>query len=99
MIPLIEARGLSKSFGAVRALDDVWAKFAPGGFPAVIGENGAGKSTLAKCIVGYHRADAGEIVIDGTPHPMEHPQEAHALGMGLVYQHFHPGEEARGCGA
>ncbi|HEY4862402.1 MAG TPA: ATP-binding cassette domain-containing protein, partial [Xanthobacteraceae bacterium] len=88
MIPLIEARGLSKSFGAVRALDDVWVKFAPGSFHAVIGENGAGKSTLAKCIVGYHRADAGEIVIDGTPHPMEHPQEAHALGMGLVYQHF-----------
>jgi simple sugar transport system ATP-binding protein len=88
MIPLVEVRGLSKSFGAVRALDDVWVQFAPGSFHAVIGENGAGKSTLAKCMVGYHRADAGEIVIDGTPHPMEHPQEAHALGMGLVYQHF-----------
>jgi simple sugar transport system ATP-binding protein len=55
---------------------------------AVIGENGAGKSTLAKCMVGYHRADGGEIIIDGTPHPMTNPQEAHALGMGLVYQHF-----------
>ena len=88
MIPFVEVRGFSKHFGAVHALDNVSVKFTSGTFHAVIGENGAGKSTLAKCIVGYHRADAGEILIDGVPHAIKHPQEAHALGMGLVYQHF-----------
>ena len=88
MIPLVEVRGLTKSFGPVRALDDVCITFSPGQFHAVIGENGAGKSTLVKCMMGYHRADAGAIVIYGTPRPIDNPREAHALGLGLVYQHF-----------
>jgi len=88
MIPRVEVRGLSKSFGAVRALDHVSVTFSPGSFHAVIGENGAGKSTLVKCMVGYHRADAGEIVIDAAPRVVDNPRQAHALGLGLVYQHF-----------
>jgi general nucleoside transport system ATP-binding protein len=88
MIPLVETRSLTKSFGAVRALDDVSVTFARASFHAVIGENGAGKSTLVKCMIGYHRADAGEIVIDGAPRIMDNPRQAHALGLGLVYQHF-----------
>jgi ABC-type uncharacterized transport system ATPase subunit len=88
MIPLVETRGLTKNFGVVRALDDVSVRIAPGSFHAVIGENGAGKSTLVKCMIGYHRADAGEIVVDGVPRAMENPHQAHAIGIGLVYQHF-----------
>ena len=88
MIPLVEARGMTKSFGVVRALDDVSVRIAPGSFHAMIGENGAGKSTLVKCMIGYHHADAGEIVVDGKPRAMENPHQAHALGIGLVYQHF-----------
>jgi general nucleoside transport system ATP-binding protein len=88
MIPRVEVRGLSKSFGAVRALDHVAVTFSPGSLHAVIGENGAGKSTLVKCMMGYHRADAGEIVIDAAPRVIDNPRQAHALGLGLVYQHF-----------
>jgi ABC-type uncharacterized transport system ATPase subunit len=88
MIPRVEVRGLSKSFGAVRALDHVAVTFSPGSLHAVIGENGAGKSTLVKCMMGYHHADAGEIVIDAAPRVIDNPRQAHALGLGLVYQHF-----------
>jgi general nucleoside transport system ATP-binding protein len=88
MIPLVETRKLAKHFGSLRALDDVSVTFARGSFHAVIGENGAGKSTLAKCMIGYHHADAGEIVIDGEPRMIENPNQAHAFGLGLVYQHF-----------
>jgi general nucleoside transport system ATP-binding protein len=88
MIPLVEVRGLTKSFGMLRALDNVSMTFSPGVFHAVIGENGAGKSTLVKCMMGYHHADAGEIVIDGEPRRIDNPRQAHALGLGLVYQHF-----------
>jgi simple sugar transport system ATP-binding protein len=88
MIPLVEVRELAKSFGPVCALDGISMTFSPGVFHAVIGENGAGKSTLVKCMMGYQRADAGEIVIDGEPRRIDNPREAHARGLGLVYQHF-----------
>src|SRR5262249_5977167 len=77
-----------KRFGALTALDDVSVRFAPGSFHAILGENGAGKSTLVKCIVGYHRADAGEVLIDGVAHVIDNPRRAHELGIGLVYQSF-----------
>lgn len=86
--PSVEVVGMSKHFGALTALDSVSIQFRPGTFHAILGENGAGKSTLVKCVMGYYRADAGEIRIEGTPHAITNPRHAHHLGLGMVYQHF-----------
>lgn len=86
--PLVEVRGMTKRFGDFVALDDVSLTLRPGTFHAVLGENGAGKSTLVKCIMGYHRPDAGRIVLDGRDCTVDNPRHAHALGFGMVYQHF-----------
>ena len=86
--PAVEIVGLSKRFGALRALDDVSLSLAPGAFHAILGENGAGKSTLVKCVMGYHRADAGRVIVDGRPRSIAGPRAAAALGFGMVYQHF-----------
>jgi simple sugar transport system ATP-binding protein len=86
--PSVEIVGLSKRFGALQALDDVSLALPPGAFHAILGENGAGKSTLVKCVMGYHRADAGRVLVDGRPRPIAGPREAAALGFGMVYQHF-----------
>jgi len=84
----VEAAGITKRFGALAALDGVSVRFAPGSFHALLGENGAGKSTLAKCIMGYYRADAGELFIGGRKRTVTNPRQAHRLGLGMVYQHF-----------
>jgi ABC-type uncharacterized transport system ATPase subunit len=86
--PLVEVCGMTKLFGELRALDGVSLSLAPGTFHAVLGENGAGKSTLVKCIMGYHRPDAGSLLLDGREHRIESPRQAHRLGFGMVYQHF-----------
>jgi general nucleoside transport system ATP-binding protein len=86
--PDIEIIDLCKRFGAVRALDRVSVRFRPGRIHALLGENGAGKSTLVKCLMGYYRADAGQFMIDGQQRAVLHPRDAHALGLGMVYQHF-----------
>ncbi len=86
--PLVEVRGMTKRFGDFVALDDVSLTLRPGTFHAVLGENGAGKSTLVKCIMGYHRPDAGRIALDGRDCTVENPRHAHGLGFGMVYQHF-----------
>jgi simple sugar transport system ATP-binding protein len=54
----------------------------------LLGENGAGKSTLVKCLVGFHRADSGAVLVDGREQAIGSPQAARALGLGMVYQHF-----------
>ncbi len=79
---------MTKRFGALTALDDVSLRLAPGAFHAILGENGAGKSTLVKCMMGYHRADAGRLLVDGQEHQVAGPRGAHHLGFGMVYQHF-----------
>jgi general nucleoside transport system ATP-binding protein len=86
--PQVEAVAMSKTFGALRALDRVSLSLAPGAFHAILGENGAGKSTLVKCIMGHHRPDSGHLLIDGVRHDIRNPRQAHRLGLGLVYQHF-----------
>src|SRR5262249_58361889 len=86
--PEVEVIDLSKSFAAVRALDQVSTTFRAGRLHALLGENGAGKSTLVKCLMGYYRADSGQILVDGQRRIMRHPSDAHALGLGMVYQHF-----------
>ncbi len=86
--PLVEIVGMTKYFGSLRALDGVALRLAPGTFHAVLGENGAGKSTLVKCIMGYHRPDAGRLLLDDRECSIENPRQAHRLGFGMVYQHF-----------
>ena len=65
--PLLEMRGIGKSFPGVRALDGVSLTLAAGEVLVLVGENGAGKSTLMKILAGALQADEGEILIDGTP--------------------------------
>ena len=88
-LPLaVEAVGLTKVFGRNTVLDGVSLRLAPGTVHALLGENGAGKSTLVKCIMGYHRADAGQILVRGAEAHIKSPRDAAALGIGMVYQHF-----------
>ncbi|MCW0232063.1 MAG: ABC transporter ATP-binding protein [Ferrovibrio sp.] len=84
----LEALGMSKQFGALRALDDVTLKVEAGSFHALLGENGAGKSTLVKCIMGYYTPDTGQVMVGNHEQPIDSPRMAHTLGLGMVYQHF-----------
>jgi simple sugar transport system ATP-binding protein len=84
----VEMIGMTKRFGPVAALEDVSLTVAAGSFHALLGENGAGKSTLVKCLVGYYQPDAGQIVVDRRERDIRSPHDAHALGIGMVYQHF-----------
>jgi len=84
----VELIGMTKRFGSVTALDDVSMRVEAGAFHALLGENGAGKSTLVKCLVGYHPPDAGQIVVGRRERDIRSPHDAHALGIGMVYQHF-----------
>ncbi|MGH7310784.1 MAG: ABC transporter ATP-binding protein [Candidatus Rokuibacteriota bacterium] len=79
---------MTKRFGDLVALDAVSWRLEPGTFHALLGENGAGKSTLVKCLMGYHQADAGRVLVDGTERVIGNPRHAHQLGLGMVYQHF-----------
>jgi D-xylose transport system ATP-binding protein len=84
--PILELRGVSKSFGAVQALYKVDFHVAPGEVMALVGDNGAGKSTLIKCIAGIHPSDEGETVFDGERVNIHGPKDAARLGIEVVYQ-------------
>ena len=84
----VETVGMTMRFGAFTALDDVSIKVAAGSFHALLGENGAGKSTLVKCIMGFYHATAGGMLVDRHEVAIRDPRDAHALGLGMVYQHF-----------
>ena len=84
--PLLEARSLSKRFGAVRALDSVDFALRAGEVHALMGENGAGKSTLIKCLTGVHAPDAGEVRLGSSRIAPASPREAESLGISTVYQ-------------
>ena len=79
--PILELRGVSKSFGAVQALYQVDFHVAPGEVMALVGDNGAGKSTLIKCIAGIHPIDSGEIRFDGAEVHIHGPKDAAQLGI------------------
>jgi D-xylose transport system ATP-binding protein len=84
--PLLRLRGVSKRFGAVRALSDVDLDIPAGQVTALAGDNGAGKSVLIKCIAGIHSPDAGQMWWDGAPVHIRTPRDAAALGVATVYQ-------------
>jgi D-xylose transport system ATP-binding protein len=84
--PILELRGVSKSFGAVQALYRVDFHVSPGEVRALVGDNGAGKSTLIKCIAGIHPFDEGEIIFAGEPVTIHGPKDAARLGIEVVYQ-------------
>ncbi|HMF27740.1 MAG TPA: sugar ABC transporter ATP-binding protein, partial [Candidatus Cybelea sp.] len=88
MAPLLEMRGIGKSFPGVRALSDVSLTLNAGEVLVLVGENGAGKSTLMKILSGALQADEGEILIDGAAVRIGSPQEAQRLGIGMIYQEF-----------
>jgi D-xylose transport system ATP-binding protein len=85
-IPMLELRGIDKSFGPVHVLSSVNFTANAGEVTALVGDNGAGKTTLVKCIGGIHRADAGELIFDGTPRSINGPRDAASLGVEIVYQ-------------
>jgi galactofuranose transport system ATP-binding protein len=84
--PVLEVRGLVKSFAGVRALRGVDLQLLPGEVHALMGENGAGKSTLIKLITGVYRPDAGRVLLDGAERSFRTPLEAQAAGISTVYQ-------------
>ncbi|HSF65521.1 MAG TPA: ABC transporter ATP-binding protein [Paracoccaceae bacterium] len=84
----VETLGMTMRFGGFTALDDVSIRVRAGTFHALLGENGAGKSTLVKCMMGFYHATAGQLMVDRREAQVADPRDAHALGLGMVYQHF-----------
>ena len=84
--PILELRGVEKSFGAVQVLHGVDLKVYPGKVTALVGDNGAGKSTLIKSIAGIHPIDGGQIFFNGEPVSITGPRDSAALGLEVVYQ-------------
>ena len=84
--PLLEARGIVKSFGKVQALRGANFTVRPNEVVALVGDNGAGKSTLVKTLAGVHQADGGEVLFEGRPVTIGSPLDARALGIETVYQ-------------
>jgi D-xylose transport system ATP-binding protein len=84
--PLLELRGVDKSFGPVQVLHGVDLKVYPGQVTALVGDNGAGKSTLVKTVAGIYHADAGEFFFEGNPVTFNGPKDAAGLGIEVVYQ-------------
>lgn len=86
MTALLEAHGLSRSFGHVRALDNADFDINAGEVVALIGDNGAGKSTMVKALTGNLEIDAGELRFEGQPITISNPHQASEMGMEVVYQ-------------
>ncbi len=84
--PLLELRGINKSFGVVHVLHDVDFAVYPGQVTALVGDNGAGKSTLVKVIAGIYGKDTGEVFFDGKHVDIHGPRDIAALGIEVVYQ-------------
>lgn len=88
-LPLaISLSGVSKTFGAVRANDNISLNVTAGRIHGIIGENGAGKSTLVSVLYGFYQADEGQIFIDGKNINIRNTNDAIAMGIGMVHQHF-----------
>lgn len=87
-VPVLEVRAISKHFPGVVANENISLKLYHGEILALLGENGAGKSTLMNIIYGLYHPTAGEIFVNSQPVTMNSPNDAIALGIGMVHQHF-----------
>jgi general nucleoside transport system ATP-binding protein len=90
---------LSKSFGTLRANNNVSLHVRRGTVHAILGENGAGKSTLMNMLYGLLEPDSGRILLNGQEVRIDSPRRALELGIGMVHQHFMlvPRHEGRRC--
>ena len=86
--PVLELRGITKSFPGVIANDSIDLRVERGEIHAVLGENGSGKSTLMKVIYGYNAPDSGTVSVDGHPVNLSSPSDGRRLGIGMVFQDF-----------
>jgi D-xylose transport system ATP-binding protein len=84
--PLVEMNNIRVAFGGVHAVDDVSVNLFAGEVVALVGGNGAGKTTLIKTLSGAHKADSGNIRIDGEDVTIDNPRDAKALGIETIYQ-------------
>ena len=84
--PVLEIRGVSKSFPGVKALDDVSFAVNKGEVVGLIGENGAGKSTVLKILNGIYQPDHGQVLVDDSPITINSPREAFDNGIAMVFQ-------------
>ena len=84
--PLVELNNIRVAFGGVHAVDDVSVNLFAGEVVALVGGNGAGKTTLIKTLSGAHKADSGQIRIDGQDVTIDNPRDAKALGIETIYQ-------------
>ena len=84
--PMLEARALAKSFGAVQALKGVSFRLRAGTVHTLLGENGAGKSTLLKILAGVHRPDGGQLLVAGAQARLGSPGDAQRHGIAIVHQ-------------
>lgn len=84
----LRAADISKSFKAVKALDNVTISLRYGKVTALLGDNGAGKSTLVKCLAGVYQPDSGSIAIDGKTRTILNPDVARELGIETVHQNL-----------
>lgn len=85
---VLEVRGLTKRFPGVLACDRIDMTLYRGDVLGLLGENGAGKSTLMNMIYGLYTPDEGEVFVNGKPAHIKDPNDAIALGIGMVHQHF-----------
>jgi len=86
--PAVRMSGINKRFGAVAANAEVTLQIAPATVHGIVGENGAGKSTLMSVLYGFYAADSGHIEVFGKPVTIRSADDAIALGIGMVHQHF-----------
>src|SRR6266542_486588 len=86
--PVLELRGITKSFPGILANDHVDFDLLPAEVHALLGENGAGKSTLMSILYGLYSPDEGEIRVNAEPVQVDSPAQAIELGIGMVHQHF-----------
>ena len=84
--PILSLRGVSKSFGSIKALSNVSLDLEPGKVVALVGDNGAGKSTLVKVMSGVHRPDSGQYIFEGRAVHVSNPAEVADMGVQTVYQ-------------
>ena len=85
---VLEMRDVTKTFGSVRANDDISITLRRGEILGLLGENGAGKSTLMKILYGLYSPDSGSVFVDGEEVQIRDPKDAVSRGIGMVHQHF-----------